>query len=220
MKRNQKLPPEKSCTVAVILFDFGGVLAEEGFRNGLGVIAGNNGLDQEFFVKTGFDLIHKVGYLLGQAEESDYWRALRRETGIAGADEELRRVILSHFKMRPWMLKLIEKLKQGHIRIGILSDQTNWLDELDKKYDIFGRFDFVFNSYYLGKSKRDPTLFDDVLGLMGVRAHEALFVDDYPGNIERAKVRGLHTVLYEDRAGLFRELALFCPFLKSEMNNR
>ena len=74
MKRNQKLPPEKSCTVAVILFDFGGVLAEEGFRNGLGVIAGNNGLDQELFVKTGFDLIHKVGYLLGQAAESDYWR--------------------------------------------------------------------------------------------------------------------------------------------------
>ena len=219
MKRNQKLPAERSCTVAVILFDFGGVLAEEGFRNGLGVIAGNNGLDQESFVKSGFDLIHKVGYLLGQAEERDYWQALRRETGIVGEDEELRRVILSNFKMRPSMLKLIEKLRKAHIRIGILSDQTNWLDELDKKYDIFRRFDYVFNSYYLGKSKRDSTLFEDVLGLMGIRAREALFVDDYPGNIERAKGRGLHAVLYEDQDGLFRELARFCPFLKSEITD-
>jgi putative hydrolase of the HAD superfamily len=117
------------------------------------------------------------------------------------------------------MLKLIEKLRQAHIRIGILSDQTNWLDELDIKYDIFRRFDYVFNSYYLGKSKRDPTLFEDVLGLMGIRAREVLFVDDYPGNIERAKGCGLHAVLYEDQKGISRELARFCPFLKSEITD-
>jgi putative hydrolase of the HAD superfamily len=213
--KGKNLSKEKSCTVDVILFDFGGVLAEEGFIKGLGAIAQQNGLEREPFVKTGFNLIHKVGYLLGTASEKDYWIALREKTSIKGEDPELRGVILSHFKLRTWMIELIERLREAHIRLGILSDQTNWLDELDVKYGFFKRFDYVFNSYHLGKSKRDPTVFEDVLGLMNVKAHQVLFVDDYAGNVEKAKGRGLHALHYEDRERFQGDLAYFCPFLKS-----
>lgn len=205
----------KSCAVDVMLFDFGGVLAEEGFRNGLYAIGRQNGLEPESFVKTGFELVHQMGYVLGRAGEKDYWLALRRETGVKGENQELREVILSNFILRPWMLELVKRLKRAQIRVGILSDQTNWLDELEERYNFYKWFDHVFNSYYLGKSKRDSTLFDDILGMMNVAAYQVLFVDDYHGNIERAKKQGLHALLYQERETFLRELARYCPFLRA-----
>jgi putative hydrolase of the HAD superfamily len=204
---------DRSCSVDVILFDFGGVLAEEGFRDGLATIAEKNSLEKQSFVRTGSDLVYTVGYLLGRASEKDYWQALRKETGINGDDQELRNIILSHFKLRTRMMELVEQLRGFNIGLGILSDQTNWLDELNAKYDFFKRFDYVFNSYHLGKSKRDPTVFEDVVAVMEVRAPQVLFVDDSPGNIERAKGRGLNGLLYEDWEGFYSDLAEFCPFL-------
>jgi len=48
------------CVVEVIMFDFGGVIAEEGFKNGLRTIALKNGLNPEAFVREGFDLVHRT----------------------------------------------------------------------------------------------------------------------------------------------------------------
>jgi putative hydrolase of the HAD superfamily len=202
------------CSVEVILFDFGGVLAEEGFRKGLRKIAAQSGLEPESFVQTGFELVFEVGYVLGEAGEATFWDALRRKTGIGGSDASLRAVILDCFEIRSWMLNLIKGLRQGQVRLAILSDQTNWLDELNVQNGFFDLFEHVFNSFYEGKSKRDPTLFDDVLKYMQVQAGQVLFVDDSRGNIGRAKEKGLHTILYESRRQFESELRSFCPSLK------
>lgn len=199
--------------IDVILFDFGGVLAEEGFREGLHAIAGLNGLESEPFVKTGFRLMYEVGYVLGHADEKSYWQAMREETGIGGSDASLRNEVLSRFELRPWMIELTKELKASKTRLAILSDQTDWLDELDVRHDFFRRFERVFNSYHMGKSKKDATLFNDVVALMGVEPGKALFVDDNHGNVERAELSGLHAIWYQDRQRFFKELTLFCSFL-------
>jgi HAD superfamily hydrolase (TIGR01509 family) len=206
---------EKSgpCVVEVIMFDFGGVIAEEGFKNGLRTIALKNGLNPEAFVREGFDLVHRTGYVTGRSDEKAYWQALREKTGLQGDDQSLREDILVHFAIRPWMIHVVKRLKERGQRLVILSDQTNWLDELDTTYHFSRWFNQVFNSYHLGKSKRDPTAFDDVLNVMGVEAEKVLFVDDHPGNIERASQKGIHTILYENAKGFMEELWKFCPNL-------
>jgi len=40
-----------TCSIDTVLFDFGGVLAEEGFANGLRTIARNHGLDDNEFLE-------------------------------------------------------------------------------------------------------------------------------------------------------------------------
>jgi putative hydrolase of the HAD superfamily len=178
-----------------ILFDFGGVLASEGYRHGLHAIARANALDPEDFEKTAETEIFLGGYLTGKADEASYWRKLREITGIKGSDSELRGVILEHFHLRTWMFDLIKELR-GHVKLAILSDQTDWLDELDARWGLFQSFDYIFNSFHTGKSKLDPTVFDDALGVMNIEAGKALFVDDRIGNIERAASRGLLTIHY------------------------
>jgi putative hydrolase of the HAD superfamily len=197
--------------IHAVLFDFGGVLAEEGFRKGLEAIASLNGLAPQEFFRTAQELILSSGYLTGRSSESSFWDRLRGLTGITGSDSELRAHILERFVLRDWMLALVEGMKATGLRVAVLSDQTNWLDELDAGLHFFRRFERVFNSFHLGKSKHDPSLFQDVLADMGLTPGETLFIDDTLGHVERARSRMLHGIHYTGREPFLAELARFIP---------
>ena len=82
----------------MILFDFGGVLAEEGFKNGLVAIALRNGLNPEEFWQQAYALTFNGGYVTGRMDENTFWKTLREQTGIKGSDADLRAEILSRFE--------------------------------------------------------------------------------------------------------------------------
>lgn len=184
--------------IKAVVFDFGGVLSEEGFREGLKAIGRKNELDPDDFFKTANELIHQTGYVTGKAYESTYWKSLREKTGITGSDEELREEVMKRFIVRPAIIEHVKRLKSSGYIVAILSDQTNWLEEIDEKNPFFHHFDYVFNSFRLGKSKRDPSVFRDVCSLMGLKPCEVLFVDDNAENIKRASGEGLATIHFRD----------------------
>ena len=196
----------KICSVELVLFDFGGVLAEEGFRNGLIAIALRNGLNPEKFWRQAHALIFNGGYVIGRMDEATFWQTLREQTGIKGSDADLRAEILSQFELRPWMIAVVKKIRQTCVRCAILSDQTNWLDELNEKYDFFQWFDRVYNSFHLGKSKQDATIFYDIAEELQVLPEHILFIDDSRENIERARHKGLQTILFKDKESLMKEI--------------
>ncbi len=198
-----------SSDIRAVLFDFGGVLAEEGFREGLRAIGRLSGVAPDDMARAGFDLVHRTGYVTGRAVEASFWASLRKEAGAGGTDEDLRREILSRFVIRPWMIQTVERLREQGLITGILSDQTQWLDELDRKHDLFRHFHHVFNSFHTGVSKRDPAAFDRAAARMGIPAHVTLFVDDHPGNVERARERGMKAILFKDREDFQDALASF-----------
>ena len=199
--------------IQAVLFDFGGVLADEGFRNGLFSIARMNQLEQVPFWETARDLIASCGYLTGRANEADYFARLRASTGIEQADAELRRIILDGFVLRDWMVSIVRALSSRGVRVAVLSDQTDWLDELDGRLHFSPLFEKVYNSYHLGKSKGDPSQFADVLSAMGLQACHTLFIDDTKGHVERARSQGLHVIHYVGRERFMLEMERFFPDL-------
>lgn len=180
----------------LFLFDFGGVLAEEGFQQGLYAIAHQYGMEPESFFQTAAEQVYSCGYVTGQATENIFWQVVRDKTGITATDEELTAAILSRFIPRQAMLELVVRLHQQQHHVVILSDQSDWLDRLNEYHQFFHLFDEVFNSYHLGKSKKDPTIFTDVLHNLSYAPENSLFVDDNQGHIERAVSQGLHTHLF------------------------
>jgi len=188
----------KSEIIEVVLFDFGGVLADEGWKKGLRVIAAAHGLDEDDFIRAASDIIYDTGYIMGKGSESDFWESLRRKTGIRGGDASLTQELLSRFILNKHMVDTARKLRSQNITVGILSDQTNWLDMLNFRFDFFKYFDHVFNSYHLGKGKRDISLFDDIAKLLRKAPDGILFIDDDPGNVARARQRGWKAILYTD----------------------
>ena len=197
--------------IDAVLFDFGGVIAEEGFKQGLAVIAKANGLDESTFIQAAFDTIYTTGYVLGKDPESAFWNALRQKTGIKGDDASLTNEIFSRFILRNWMIDLVRKLKANGVKVGILSDQTDMLDKLDRKYDFFRLFDYIFNSYYMGKGKRDPSLFDDIVKALKTEPDRILFIDDDSGNVERATQKGWKGILYVDRDSFQKDIEEILP---------
>ena len=180
-----------------ILFDFGGVLAEEGFREGLKAIAKRKGLDPEAFHTTSAELVYQTGYITGGCDEHSYWNAVQKKVGVKGANQEFREEILKRFELRSAMATVVEKIRSTGVIVAILSDQTNWLDELDQRTPFHHRFGYVFNSYHLKKTKRDPSIFRDVCALLGLRPGEVLFVDDNLENVRRATSQGLRAIHFK-----------------------
>jgi putative hydrolase of the HAD superfamily len=191
-----------------VFFDFGGVIADEGFREGLFAIAANCKFEPAHFFEVASDAIYDTGYIIGKASEGSYWELLRLRTGVPVSDLEMRLEILRRFRLRPWMLRIVDKLRQHGYFVALLSDQTNWLDELDATGHFSGRFDAVFNSYHLGKSKKDASVFTDVASLLGIDPKSCLFVDDNPGNISRASSVGYQTILYKTPESFVEEISL------------
>jgi putative hydrolase of the HAD superfamily len=58
--------------IRAVLFDFGGVLAEEGFRNGLQSLAKEQGLDVKALPKAGMHAVYDSGFVLGRATVTDF----------------------------------------------------------------------------------------------------------------------------------------------------
>lgn len=196
-------------SIRAVLFDFGGVLAEEGFREGLKEIARRNGLDPEEFYRQGAEAVYDSGYVIGGGSEADFWDLLCRRGELPAYEPGFTREILRRFVLRPEMMAAVGTLRQRGYLTVILSDQTDWLDQLEARDGFFGAFDRVFNSYHLGKGKRDPSIFDDALRALDVEPPQALFIDDNAGHIERAAARGLKTILFQNQQQLLSDLEQF-----------
>jgi len=192
--------------IQAILLDFGGVIAEEGFQQGLYAIADRFGLDQKRFFELANDAVYKSGYVTGTGSENDFWNEVRIHSGIIATDDELRQEILTRFIPRPWMLDVVDILRRQEKVVAILSDQTDWLDQLDARYHFFQYFDAVFNSFHLGKTKRDPAIFAEILSALEANGKETLFVDDNISHIDRATAAGLQTHHFTDRDRFMKKL--------------
>ena len=192
--------------IKAVLLDFGGVIAEEGFQQGLYAIAKKFGLDQKRFFQLANEAVYDSGYVTGKGSENDYWNEVREHSGIIAPDDELRQEILSRFIPREWMIEAVKSLQRKGLVTAILSDQSDWLDQLDARYHFFQYFNAVFNSYHLGKTKRDSSIFADVLQALDADPKETLFVDDNIDHIARAVAAGLQTHIFEGRESFMKKL--------------
>lgn len=195
--------------IRAVIFDFGGVIAEEGFREGLKAIAKDNGLDPEEFFRVADSLIYETGYVKGLTDEKSFWRILRERTGIRGDDATLREEILGRFILRSDVLDYVDSLRERGIIAAILSDQTNWLEEVNERSPFYQHFDYVLNSFRTGKGKRESGTFIYACSLLGIRPDEAIFLDDNTNNIanaEREGLKAIHFTSLEDAKSRIDEL--------------
>lgn len=189
------------------LFGYGGVLAEEGFHDTFAELSSQAGRPPEELPAIAMDTVYESGYVTGHGSESDFWSLLRSRFSLDMSDDWLSAEILRRFTLRPAMLQLVDQLRSLGYHTAILSDQTDWLDRLERRDHFIGHFDHVFNSYHLGCGKRDVAIFDVVLQTLSITPAEAVFIDDNPDNIQRAQSCGIHGIHFTDKASLCRKLS-------------
>lgn len=201
-------------TIDAVFFDYGGVLAEEGYLEGLKTIARRNGLDPEAFFQTAVETIYDMEYLTGKATEAQYFELLRERTGFKETLEEIHGEILPRFQLRPWMITIVNRLKDDGRKVAILSDQTSWLNDLEQRDDFFRHFHKVFNSYYTGYHKREKASFEHAAGELDVAPECSLFIDDAARNVMLARETGMHAVHYNGKEQFLQELTGYFPQIR------
>jgi len=203
-------------SIRAVLLDYGGVIAEEGFRNELAAMAREQGLDAGAVMGVARREVYESGFVLGRGTEAAFWAAMRAGAGLEGSDAELTSRVLDAFILRPWMIERVRQWRAKGVITGILSDQMHWLDWLDARDHFFRYFDHVYNSYHLGKGKRDPTLFFDIAGQLALPPAGILFVDDLQSNVERAQAAGWQAIHYVDRVSFEEGIGELLPWARDE----
>lgn len=198
-------------SIKAVLLDYGGVIAEEGFRNGLIAIAREQGLDAEEVLNVAKHAVYDSGFVLGWGTERAFWASMREGAGLRGSDPELTKRILDGFVLRSWVIERVRRWRALGYITGILSDQTCWLDQLNERDHFFQNFDHVFNSYHMGRGKRDPALFHDIADRLAFAPAEILFVDDIRSNVERAQAAGWQAIHYVDQASFLAQIDSLLP---------
>ena len=185
--------------IRAVFFDLGGVYYTEGFMEGLFTMARKHGLDEEEFYRMATNVIFTTGYVRGEAPEVDFWDQLAEAAGIEGNLFAEREIILAAFKPLPGMPDLAARIRD-QVHLGLLTDQCNWLYELDERDGLLTAFDTVVNSYEEGYTKRDMEIFRIACQRFGLLPEEVAFFDDNPDNIDRANKFGMRAFLFENAA--------------------
>ncbi len=176
--------------IKVILLDFGGVISPEGFRLGV--------LHLSKIYGKGYDEMHEIvavkalrrsGYIRGKGPEEKFWQEIAKELDI---DENLmgcRSLMLDNFVPRKEVMDVVIELKDK-FKWGIFSDQTNWIYEVDEKYNFLQHFDYKFISYDRGYTKYDDEFYRIPYQGIKLPAENILIVDDKQRVLDRAKEFG------------------------------
>ncbi|NP_001121538.1 soluble epoxide hydrolase-like protein 1 [Strongylocentrotus purpuratus] len=117
-----------------------------------------------------------------------------------------------NIKMVPDMLNAVSVLKQNGVKTAAVTN--NYID--DREQNSLGAgvmttlssfyFDHFVESCRFGKRKPDQSIFNEALKKLGVKAEEAVFLDDLGPNVKAAREMGISTVLVKDTSAALKEL--------------
>ncbi|MGD2143040.1 MAG: HAD-IA family hydrolase [Anaerolineae bacterium] len=144
---------------------------------------------------------------LGNISEDIYLKAIVCREGWRTDVSRLKRVIRHNFRNRvAGMPEMVAALVPDY-ELALLSDHAEeWIAYIKSFHPFLGLFTWSFFSYQLGRLKRDPETFFQVLEALSIPARRCLFVDDDPTNVAVAQSAGLPSICFVDAEQLASEL--------------
>lgn len=95
------------------------------------------------------------------------------------------------------MRELLQKLSDKGVRLFLLSNISEGFAKKSSEFSILSYFERCFFSAVCGLTKPSAEIFNYLLNECGIKANEALFVDDSEKNINGAKSVGISTYLFD-----------------------
>ncbi len=192
-----------------VIFDYGMVLTEPANALAHQLMLGLTRLDAAAFEHAYW--LHRPAYDRGTLHGLTYWQALARTANIMLEPVVIAQLIELDIRMwtdlNPTMMRWVEQLHAADLRTAILSNMSaDVLAHMRANFDWLRRFDQLTWSCELDMLKPEPGIYRHTLERLGVRAEEALFLDDREENIEGARAVGLHALVFRTVAQLRDDL--------------
>jgi len=175
--------------IKALIFDFAGVITlKDAYWDWLHENIKDLGSKRHIFEKLSADVDRAA------ITHEEFLNGFAEAAGIKA--EEVWPNLKERFVPNEELIANIRELKKKY-KIGLLSNFTYpWLKELLDELDLYECFDHTLISSQEKIIKPDPRFFHKMLGLLGVRAEEAMFFDDKQSNIDGAQHLGIHAFLF------------------------
>lgn len=189
--------------IKLIVFDFGGVYFTDNVLELAQKLSKEIGVQIEEFVKVLKTIL--PDYEKGRISEQEFWdkglKMLNKSCNI----QKLHDIAIEHFKPIKETAYLIEKLKKNY-KIGMLSNQTNWADELNFKYNFFHHFDPLIISKNVGFKKPEQRIYEILIEKAKCKPEEIVFIDDSESHGDVPKKLGINFIHYKSSEQLEEKL--------------
>ncbi len=185
----------------LVLFDFDGTLVDS--------MTMWVGIDQKIFDLNGIPVPEGLTERLIPLNEEETAKVFL-EYGCQGTVDSIRalhdRLAQEQYEttipLKEGARELLEALRDRGIRVGIVSASimSRMLPAI-RRLGLTGYFSIILPCGELNVNKHTKEAYDLALNTIGVAAEDALFVDDFYGNIQGAKDAGLATIGVYDEVG-------------------
>jgi putative hydrolase of the HAD superfamily len=180
-----------------VIFDYGNVLCAPQPPSDLQEMARIFDMPEDVYLPIYWR--YRLPYDEARMDATSYWNQVASDCERTVTEEQIRQ--LTGIDVRSWshpnpvMVEWARELRQAGVRTAVLSnmpmdlrvyltDVVRWLPE----------FDHMTFSCDVRLVKPKTEIYEHCLNGLGVRASEALFLDDRPENIAEARRLGIHTI--------------------------
>lgn len=98
------------------------------------------------------------------------------------------------------LIAFVRTIRARGVSVSALTNSWTPAPELKKRHEFVGIFDIVVSSTDTRCAKPDAAIYHIALRRLGVPAHDVIFVDDTPENVETARRLGLQSIHFQDTA--------------------
>ena len=199
---------EKPVEKPVIVFDFGGVMADVDVARILECCADSLNVPLKEFnrvVKQEF-----APLVVGKVVEEELWATIADVLEVPLPKDwksTFHNVMRDVVSPRQEMYALVRDLREQGYSVALLSDITEWQADVLRDMGLYEDFSPVLLSCDLGLRKPSVEVYEHLLEVLGVEARDCIFIDDRIPNIEVAKDLGIHGILFsqfdEVAAGIY-----------------
>lgn len=157
--------------------------------------------------------IESLGRRSGEAVEKRFWRDLvfrvfEPSGGLRDFEDYFEHVYDAFRRRDHWRVfddvmesRVLEKLKQGGVVLGVISNWDSRLHAILENTGLAGHFDFILASAEVGSAKPDGKIFSEALQRSGVDSKAACHIGDDPhADVRGATDAGIDAILI-DRKG-------------------
>ena len=189
--------------VKSVIFDYGGVICRLPSDEKIAELAALADLSSDELLK--WFWYHRLSYDRGDLDDRTYWRAIGNSAGREYTADQVLTFVEKDCDfwsiMDQPMLEWNKTLRAAGFKTAILSNMPEALGiYLRQHTTLFDDFDEVTLSYEVRSAKPESKIYRSCLAGLGLRAGDALFLDDKEHNVRAAQATGLHSIIFSNRA--------------------
>ncbi|HEY2307444.1 MAG TPA: HAD family phosphatase [Streptosporangiaceae bacterium] len=186
-----------------VVFDYGGVICTPQPDEDVALLAAAaGGVPVPDF--QGAYWAYRLSWDRAELDGTTYWHKVAAALGISFSLSQIAE--LTRLDIASWLhlcggtVALIEDLVGAGYPLALLSNAPAEVAEVVADLPVARAFSHRAFSCFLGAAKPEPECYQAVLGMLGARAADVIFIDDRPDNVAAAAGLGIRSVHFSTPA--------------------